>query len=145
MWTFYVKVLFFKLLTRKTTQNEQSIKKLEWIHRVAAIIFYANNFKCKQQLYSLQVTIKISRPKWNGLTFSSSVTNKCVYLHMFPLDEKLQKQKFTGDFGWKKLSKMLKNRDKTTKNDRNWNKKLRENLQFIHYLRRNSTVHITVK
>jgi hypothetical protein len=68
---------------------------------------------------------------------------------MFPLDEKLQKQKFSGEFGEKKkmeeLSKMLKNRNKTTKNDLNWNKKLRENLQFIHFLRRNSTVHITVK
>jgi len=42
---------------------------------------------------------------------------------MFPLDEKLQKQKFSGEFGKKKsmeeLSKMWKNRDKITKNDLN--------------------------
>jgi hypothetical protein len=42
------------------------------------------------------------------------------------------------------LSKMLKNRD-NTRNDLNWNKELREDLQVICFLRRNSTVHNTVK
>jgi len=42
------------------------------------------------------------------------------------------------------LSKMLKNRNKI-KNDLIWNKELREDLQYICFLRRNSTVHITVK
>jgi hypothetical protein len=54
-----------------------------------------------------------------------------------------------GSLGEKKtieeLSKMLKNRDKKTKNDLNWNKELREDLQFMQFLRRNSIVHITVK
>jgi len=43
---------------------------------------------------------------------------------MFLLDEKVQKQKSSGEFWRKKiigeLSKMFKNRDKTTKNDLNW-------------------------
>jgi len=50
--------------------------------------------------------------------------------------------------GWltiEELSKLLKNTDKTTKNDLIWNKELREDLQFICFLRRNSIVHITVK
>jgi hypothetical protein len=116
---------------------------------VAAINIYANNFKYKKELQILQVTIKISRPKWYGLTFSSSVTSKCVHLHMFPLDEKVMETKIQwGVLERKKtieeLSKMFKNRDKTTKNDLNCNKELKEDLQFMCFLR-NSTVHITVK
>jgi hypothetical protein len=34
------------------------------------------------------------------------------------------------------LSKMLKNRDKTTKNDLNWNKELKEDLQFIYFFKK---------
>jgi hypothetical protein len=68
---------------------------------------------------------------------------------MFPLDEKSYRNKNSvGSLGEKKtiegLSKMLKNRNKI-KNDLIWNKELREDLQFICFLRRNSTVHITVK
>jgi hypothetical protein len=59
---------------------------------------------------------------------------------MFPLDEKSYRNKNSvGSWGEKKtieeLSRMLKSRNKT-KNDLNWNKELREDLQFICFFKK---------
>jgi hypothetical protein len=69
------------------------------------------------------------------LNFFHPVLYKCVYLHKFPLDKKVTETKIWWGVLEKKnteeLSKMFKYTDKTTKHDLNWNKELREELQFI--------------